>query len=251
MGKFFKQTTLQDIRLHVQLNHNSISCRNPIPCHQEFVVLHSNGIHKVTIVYCSCEHQITFHWQLLCCGWYLGSQLFPKTCATFHLLERFHLLLLCSKLLVYNFYRTLEKLNSNIGILVPKSRIKVFVSEVTEKGRLGACHWWCCGNEVWGVSCTLSLISKTRYQHSWRIGGCSTCIQVSGMYLDCIVLTENIRFLYAVLLCINVNFCLKNQLVSLFSQDSGLGIGWAYFVAHTSYEQYVMNNTSDVDVSAL
>lgn len=102
-------------------------CKNPITGHQEFVVLHSNGIHKVAVDYCGCERQITFHRQLLRHGWYPGSQLFPRTCATFRLLERFHLLSLCSKLSVYDFYRTLEKLTSNTGISVPKSRIKAFM----------------------------------------------------------------------------------------------------------------------------
>ncbi len=51
----------------------------------------------------------------------------PRTCMTFSLLDRFHLLSLFLKLSVYNFYCTLEKLTSNIGISVPKSRIKVFM----------------------------------------------------------------------------------------------------------------------------
>ncbi len=49
----------------------------------------------------------------------------------------------------------------------------------------------------------------------------------------------------------DANFRLKNQLVSSFSRDPGLGIGWAYFVPRASYEKYVLNNTSDADVSRL
>lgn len=59
------------------------------------------------------------------------------------------------------------------------------------------------------------------------------------------------RFLYAVLLCMDANFHLKNQLVSSFSHDPGPGIGCAYFVPCASYEQYVLNNTSNADVSRL
>ncbi|PBK62689.1 hypothetical protein ARMSODRAFT_895340, partial [Armillaria solidipes] len=60
-GTFFKCTTLRDIGLRIQLNHSSMFCRNPIAGHQEFVVLYSNGIHKVAVDYCGCEQQSTFH----------------------------------------------------------------------------------------------------------------------------------------------------------------------------------------------
>ncbi|PPQ85803.1 hypothetical protein CVT26_004590 [Gymnopilus dilepis] len=36
------------------------------------------------------------------------------------------------------------------------------------------------------------------------------------------------RYLYTMFICMDANFRLKNQLVSNYSQDPGLGIGWAY-----------------------
>ncbi|PBK78973.1 hypothetical protein ARMGADRAFT_951532, partial [Armillaria gallica] len=38
---------------------------------------------------------------------------------------------------------------------------------------------------------------------------------------------------------INANFRLKNQLVSSFSHDPGLGIGWAYLVLKAEYDSYI------------
>ena len=47
----------------------------------------------------------------------------------------------------------------------------------------------------------------------------------------------------------DANFRLKNQLVSNYSQDPGLGIGWAYMIERKDYEAYVKSRASDLDVS--
>jgi len=61
-------------------------------------------------------------------------------------------------------------------------------------------------------------------------------------------LTPN-RFLYMAFLCMDANFRLKNQLVSNYSQDPGLGLGWAYMVPREPYEAYVLSRVKDEDVS--
>jgi hypothetical protein len=47
----------------------------------------------------------------------------------------------------------------------------------------------------------------------------------------------------------DANFRLKNQLVSSYSADPGLGIGMAYFVPREEYEEYVLSKASQGDVS--
>jgi hypothetical protein len=49
----------------------------------------------------------------------------------------------------------------------------------------------------------------------------------------------------------DANFCLKNQVISNYLQDPGLGMGWAYMVPHEEYEKYVLSWTSDGDVRGL
>lgn len=49
-------------------------------------------------------------------------------------------------------------------------------------------------------------------------------------------------------LCIDANFRLKNQIVSNYSQDLGLGIGWGYMVPRRIYSEYVLKHASDSDV---
>jgi len=59
------------------------------------------------------------------------------------------------------------------------------------------------------------------------------------------------RFLYMMFVCMDANFRLKNQLVSNYSQDPGLGIGWAYMVPRLPYESYVLRWVSDDDVCTI
>ena len=52
-------------------------------------------------------------------------------------------------------------------------------------------------------------------------------------------------------LCMDANFRLKNQLVSNYSQDPGLGIGCSYMTPQIPYEKYVLSQASNEDVSPL
>lgn len=51
-------------------------------------------------------------------------------------------------------------------------------------------------------------------------------------------------------IAMDANFRLKNQLVSNYSQDPGLGIGWAYMLPREDYEGYVLSRVNDEDVSS-
>ena len=61
-------------------------------------------------------------------------------------------------------------------------------------------------------------------------------------------LLTTLRFLYAMLVCMDANFRLKNNLVSNFSQDPGLGNGSAYMVARPQYEEYILSQADSEDV---
>ncbi|CAA7268125.1 unnamed protein product [Cyclocybe aegerita] len=57
------------------------------------------------------------------------------------------------------------------------------------------------------------------------------------------------KYLYMKFICMDANFWLKNQLVSNYSQDPGLGVGWAYMLPCLPYEQYVLSCMKDEDIS--
>jgi hypothetical protein len=118
----FIKSSLKDLGLTLQLNHHDLQCPAPIACHRNLRVLHTNGIHEVAIRFCGCTQQVPHHLQLLRMGFYPASQIDVRTVATFRLLQLLHLLSLTSKCSVYDQCRTLERLTSNIGLNVPKSR---------------------------------------------------------------------------------------------------------------------------------
>lgn len=49
----------------------------------------------------------------------------------------------------------------------------------------------------------------------------------------------------------DANFRLKNNLVSNYSSDPGLGIGMAYLVPLSKYSDYVLSQADEEDVSTL
>ncbi len=130
-------------------------CRAPVPAHTAFKVLHTTGIHDVVLDYCGCERQLPYHTQLLHRGWYPASHRVPTTCATFRLLEFLHILSLCSKVSIYDFYQTLEKLSVNTGIGVSKSWIKMLMRMKLQWAHLkmlkrnGVLHHICVCTKFW------------------------------------------------------------------------------------------------------
>ena len=117
---YFEKVSLKSISLHVQLGHINSSCNLPLPGHQDFIILHTNGLQYVTVDFCSCNEQILHRQQLLRCKWFPATVYQPQTCATFQLLELFHIITLTGKLLAHKFYKSLEHFTDNLDINIPK-----------------------------------------------------------------------------------------------------------------------------------
>ncbi|PBK65438.1 hypothetical protein ARMSODRAFT_978246 [Armillaria solidipes] len=237
----FVPTTLKATGLRVQLNHLSFRCPNPIPCHSKLWVLHTTSIHDVAVDYCGCERQIPQYKQFLWHGWYPASQKVVQTCATFPLLEMLHLLSLVSKTSTYHFYHTLEKMTDNTGLDTPPSRRMALMRMLIQ--------WW-----------HLKLLKRSGRVHDVKGPEgtqpgdlavlCPSCPR-PGINLppDWAQALPHLQFLYLLLICIDANFCLKNQMVSSYLRDPGLGIGWAYLTAREPYEAYVWTRATDADIS--
>ena len=103
--------------LRIQLGHSTGCCVNPQSGHEDFVVLHTNGIHRVAVDFCDCEHSMPHRIQLLRADWFPATIHQPQTCCTNRLLEQFHLLTLASKVSGYEFYKLLERMSDNTGLL--------------------------------------------------------------------------------------------------------------------------------------
>lgn len=128
----FVKVSLKSLGLKIQLNHSSMICESPIPCHQSMLILHTNGIHEAAILFCGCMRAIPHHLQLLRRRLYPASQIVIRTGATFELLRQLHMLALTTKSNTYDFYQALEKLTTNTGIDLPKSRYRALMRMVLQ-----------------------------------------------------------------------------------------------------------------------
>ncbi|PPQ82484.1 hypothetical protein CVT26_012847 [Gymnopilus dilepis] len=237
----FTSVSLKSLGLKIQLNHMGLVCPSPVPCHTNMLVLHTNGIHEVSILYCGCDRAIPQHIQLLRRRLYPSSQLNVKNCATFELLRHLHHFSLATKASTYDFYRGLELSTTGLGIDVPKSRYRALLRTVLQWRHLKLLKRGGRGNDPSGVQGTQNGELALR---------CPSCpwpgINLDDGWKDA---PDNMKFLYMVFVCMDANFRLKNQLVSNYSQDPGLGIGWAYMVPRKPYEKYVLSKANDDDIS--
>ncbi|KAK0211417.1 hypothetical protein IW262DRAFT_1450620 [Armillaria fumosa] len=126
----------------------------------------------------------------------------------------FHLLSLVSKTSTYDFYRTLERMSDNMGLNTPPSHRAALMHMLIQWRHLQLLKRGGWAHDVTGPEGTkpgkLAVLSPS-----------------------------HLKFLYLLLICIDANFCLKNQIVSSYSRDPGLSIGWLYFTAHKPYEDYI------------
>ncbi|KAJ7824915.1 hypothetical protein B0H13DRAFT_2241284 [Mycena leptocephala] len=135
-GQHFERVTLKSLGLRVQLGHTGYeTCTNPIAAHQDFTVVHTNGIHPVALDYCGCSQAHAAGdrvEQTLRRSWFPSTSLEPQTCATFRVLETFHIMTLQGKVTTYDFYGGLEKLTDNSGLGNIKDRYKSFMRMMRE-----------------------------------------------------------------------------------------------------------------------
>lgn len=127
---FFTRTSLRKCRLRVQLGHAQHECcPEATPLHRDFVVLHTNGIHKVAVDICDCEHKNSAgsaEDQMLRAGWFPVTDMRARTCAMFSCLDLFILSMHQAKTTMYDFYAMLEKLTDNMGVK-PPNRYPTFI----------------------------------------------------------------------------------------------------------------------------
>lgn len=105
--------------LRIQLGHPDNSCcLHPSPADVNFLVIHTNGIHRMHVVFCDCIRAtlLPYDRQLLQVAWWPASLIRPKTCATISALKHFHLQTLQGKLSAFDYYRALELETNNTGL---------------------------------------------------------------------------------------------------------------------------------------
>ena len=81
------------------------------------MVLHTNGWHRVKMMYCQCPTQAASKvQQLLRYELYPATIVNPSTCATLQMMKTYHALTLQSKITLYDYYITLNKMTDATGV---------------------------------------------------------------------------------------------------------------------------------------
>ncbi|PPR02990.1 hypothetical protein CVT24_012178 [Panaeolus cyanescens] len=239
-GSRFTRSTLKSLGLRVQLNHTS-ACPTPVPCHSNLTVMHTNGIHEVAFDFCGCSRSIPQHIQLLRRRIYPASQQTIQTCATFPLLDLLLKLSFTSKGSMLDMYTAIEKLTDSTGLHTPKSKYRMLMRMMLQYRHLLMAKWAGRGLEPSGIEGSLP--------GEWAMI-CLSC-PYPGINLpdDWESAPEEDQFLYRAYTAMDANFRLKNQLVSNYSQDPGMGIGLSFMVPREPYERYQLVKRKDDDIS--
>ncbi|KAF8137103.1 hypothetical protein EV363DRAFT_1156356 [Boletus edulis] len=232
-GAYWVRRSLKELGLTIQLGHSAgETCYLPkIPYADDFVILHSNGIHSVALRFCGCETADTPAQQLLRYRLFPASTQQPRTAATFNLLDEFHLLSLESKISAYHYYNSLSRRVNNSGLSPSKDRYEQFMRMVREWRHLKVLKRSGRGHDPDGVD---------RTQEGQCAVLCPACPQPGKNIPDdwCKVHKEK-QWLYALFVAIDANFRLKRRAISNDKIDPSLSRGWSYFVEELSYKLYL------------
>ncbi|KAG1898676.1 uncharacterized protein F5891DRAFT_1190447 [Suillus fuscotomentosus] len=234
-GISFYSITLKSMGIHLQLGHASgVQCINPLPAHNgDFVIIDYNGIYKVGLDFCGCAHAELHIIQLLHVRLFPATTVDPKTAATFQALEYFQMLSFESKVSAFEFYKTAARLMDSTGIHIPKDRYEAllrmmrewrFIKQMKRAGQghhpdgIGATKPGACT-----ILCPVCPHAGKNLPDGWENAPSEICP----------------RFLYALFLAIDTNFCLACRNVSSDIVDPGLNRGYAFFVEEHAYKDFI------------
>ncbi|KAK7022727.1 hypothetical protein VNI00_017003 [Paramarasmius palmivorus] len=239
-GDFFEKTSLRAMGLIIQLNHMGMECVKARKCHSKMRVLHTNGIHEVDIRFCHCHKRIDQFRQLLRRGLYPSTvnEGHITTCATFAYLETLRVMSSTTKGSTHDFYRALEKLTDNTGLVLPKSRYRPLLRMIRQWRHIKLVIWSGAAHDEAGIG----------DKEGRLVVQCPSCPH-PGINLPVNWQDASRRFLYRLILCLDGNFRLKAQMVSSHSRDPPLNQGMGYFVKRVPYENWVFTKDDGDEIS--
>ncbi|KAF8998463.1 hypothetical protein BDZ89DRAFT_1051589 [Hymenopellis radicata] len=226
-GERFNKTTLRSMGLRLYLGHEDGSrCIMPRMDPHPIVVMHTTGLHEVSVRYCNCLESTPRRQQLLRFGWYPATVQRPATCATLDVLELFHGLTLNGKLSAYNFYKTMIYLTDALGIQVPKKRYQPFLRMIRSQ-KNGASRF---RRGELTIQCPACPIPSVNLPPDWK------------QRVD--------QYLYRKILSVDACFRLTNLFRSNQSTDPSLHPGAGYMLEDSGdYGMHVLKNASQKDIS--
>ncbi|KAF7796504.1 hypothetical protein EIP86_007682 [Pleurotus ostreatoroseus] len=244
-GSYQESVTLHSIGLVVQLGHPiGECCAAPVPAPRNFTVLHTNGIHPLTLQFCGCSRAHSAGsrtQQLLRYELYGATTTDPSTCCTLRLLEHFHMLTLQSKINAYDYYLSLEKLTDNTGRIKRVQRLKTFLRMVREYRHLKMLKRAGRGQEAGGIAAT---------KPGELCVQCPACPKPGYNLPDnWESVSDDLKFIYTMFIAIDANFRLKRRAISNEVRDPALGSGLAYFVEDHAYREHLAKYVDQEEIS--
>jgi hypothetical protein len=115
-GTHFQATSLNSLGYVLHLCHAGGLCPNvnrKTPPRQ-MVVVHTNGFHKVSVLFCACYRAPRDAIQLSDSQLFPATMEHPRTAFSFAVLDHFHQLTLSSKTSLYDYHDTLTKLTEPV-----------------------------------------------------------------------------------------------------------------------------------------
>lgn len=113
-GSYFDKTTLDELGHTLFLGHNGHRCPNSDPKSRgrPFVVVHTNGIHRIHAQFCHCLNHPQDPYQLLAASLFPATMKHTETVFMFAVLKEFHAHMLASKKSAYDYFIALKHLTN-------------------------------------------------------------------------------------------------------------------------------------------
>ncbi|THU98713.1 hypothetical protein K435DRAFT_562307, partial [Dendrothele bispora CBS 962.96] len=244
-GRWFQPTSLKELGLVLELGHEhepGISCVFPKAAHHDFTVIHSNGVHPVSVQFCGCNALLDNRRQLLRNLWYPATPINPQTVTTFSCLRQFHHLNCLGKLPAYDYYRGLHIMTESRQRVKAPDRYRVFLRSVLQWRLLKMCKRGGRGHAATGIDGT--SLGELAIE-------CPACPHPGkNIPIDIYkIVSPDRAFLYTLFLAIDANFRLRNRVVSNEYRSPILGDGWAYLVPSKPYREHIENHVSEKEMS--
>ncbi|KAK0440232.1 hypothetical protein EV421DRAFT_1712676 [Armillaria borealis] len=246
-SSFFQHQSLQGLELRMQLGHElGSTCPCSSPASKDFAVLHSNGIHNVSVDFCACSLATERRQQLLRASWWPAMPTDPQTAMTFPLLHLFHTLNCQGKMPAFDMWKGLEIMTENRTGRRPPDRYKVLLRTIRQWRHLKQCKRAGHGHDPTGVQGTslgeLALECLACPHPGWNMPEVSEIEEVKR-------LTCPQSWLYTLFIALDVNYCVRNAVVSSDEQDPPLSDGWGYFVEKGPYLEHLHKFVSQEEIS--
>ncbi|KAF7322733.1 CxC2 domain-containing protein [Mycena chlorophos] len=239
----FKKRALKMLGLRIQLGHLPFeTCALPKPAHQDFTVLHHNGIHNVAVDFCGCHQhgRVRHDLQLLRNRWFPSTNNRPQSCATFACLDAFHAITLHSKCTPYDYYQALEYLTDGSG-RKPLNRYRPLLRMQRQYRHLLMLKRRGRGHAVSGAAGTAVGELAIR---------CPVCPRPEvNLPADWAEAPPEDQGLYTQFLAMDACFALKRRLISNDYRDPPLSSGMAYMVEWEPYRQHILTITDEKEIT--